>query len=620
MEFQFMELQHKLVVDVLQFFVQQFERGDTMTTSVGSTRIIRECLSKTEYSDTRISSPDASQLTSLAAGSVMLQLVFDNPINNGVYSLCNPDAYFTDYLLFAVNPAGKYVTPPGIYAALTPDGIELTVWTKKGKYTILDTSTTVAADEYVTIEFAWDSSEVYLGSKATMAIYVDGEVSAAGNYPISNDSLSGIEFTALDSEFMEYGLLADVCDFVVVDGVLPRIRQKVESLTRRYLGNNFLLLAGRDGSLLFPDLLERGPFFEPRLSCLGDGRYCVSVSDTDRAVYFASYDGDDTDSGSVVKYVDGEITARIDGLRNPRAVAVQQADGIDYQKLLAYPERSCAGVWIADEDRVIYTDSDLNMIAEQTGFSGPQCVAPLSDGRAWVCDTGNDRVVFLDENNASVLATRTVLDPTFGMCTVRNEFYAFDSTISCLAKFSDTVRVAELGLGGEVSGIDINPNTGTIVVGYTTGWARIYNRNFTPVAGMEIHGPISALMVKRGYLRDSFYWVDFQYRYVNRNRFTDLVTRLESASINDLLFNGGMAGPAHNLTTTTAEFDMGAPAIGDFDSIYDLDAPQYKVDKLEVDLSGGRENEKTGVDFGDFVEGKPTDLRRGAVKASRLPE
>lgn len=550
----------------------------------------------------------------------MLQLVLDHPVNNGVYSQCNPNAYFTDYLLFAVNPAGKYVTPPGIYAAFTPDGIELTIWTKKGRYTILDTSTTISSGEYTTLEFAWDSSEQYLGTGATMAIYVDGVPTSAANYPINNDSLRNIEFTALDTEFMEFNLQGDVCDFVAIDGILPRIKQRVKSLTKRYLGNNFLILAGRDGSIVYPDLLSRDPFFEPRLSCLGDGRYCVSVSDTDHAVYFASYDGDATDSGSVVKYVDGEITARLDGLRNPRAVAVQQADGIDYPKLLSYPERSCAGVWIADESKVIYTNADLNVVAEQTGFSSPQCIAPLSDGRAWVCDTGNDRVVFLDENNASVLDTETVLEPTFGMCTVRNEFYALDSTDNTLAKFFDTDRVAEIGLGGELAGVDIHPNTGMIVAGYTTGWVRIYNRNFTPVSGMKIHGPVSALMVKRGYGRDSFYWVDFQYRYANRNRITDLITRLEKASIEDLLFNGGMAGPAHNLATTTAELEMGSPTVGDFDSIYDLDAPQYKVDKLEVDLSGGRENEQTDVEDGDFTEGTPTDLRKGAVRASRLPE
>jgi len=591
-----------------------------MTISVGETRIIRECLSKTEYSDTRIHSADASELTSLSSGSVMLQLVLDSPIKRGVYSGCNPNAYFTDFLLFAVNPSEKYITPPGIYAALTPDGIELTVWTEKGRYRILDTVSSVVAGEYVTIEFAWDASETYLGAGATMAIYVDGYPTAAGNYPIEVNSLSGIEFTALDSESMEYGLRADVCDFVVINGILPRIRQKVRSLTRRYLGNNFLLLAGRDGSIIYPDLLSREPFFDANLSCLGDSRYCASVSDTDHVVYFASYDGDSTDSGSIVKYEDGEITARIDGLRNPRAVAVQQADGVDYPKLLGYPSRPCTGVWIADESKIIYTDPDLSVVAELTGFSSPQCIVPLGDGRAWVCDTGNGRVVFVEEDAASVLLTRPILEPTLGMCTVRNEFYAFASTNNTLVKYFDTVRVAELGLGGEVTGIDINPNTGMIVVGYLSGWIKIYNRNFTPVDSIKIHGPVSGLMVKRGYLRDSFYWVDFLYRSANRNRISDPWTRLEKASVNNLLFNGGMAGPAHNLTTATAEFNVGSETVGAFDSIYDLDAPRYKVDQLDVDLSGGRENEQTAVDFGDFSEGKPTDLRKGAVKASRIPE
>ena len=591
-----------------------------MTASVGSTRIVRECLKKTEYSDTRISNSDASSLTSMSSGSVLLQLVLDSPVNNGVYTKCNPNAYFTDYLLFAVNPSGKYITPPGIYAAMTPDGIELTIWTKKGKYTIVDNTSDIIAGNYATFEFAWDVSQEYLGTGATMAIYVDGVSTAAGNYPISADSLTGIEFTALDSEFLAYGLEADICDFVVTNGILPRIKQKVTVLTKRYLGNNFLLLAGRDGSIVYPDLLEREPFFESELSCLGDSRYCASVSDTDHAVYFASYDGDGTDSGSVVKYVDGVVTNRIDGLRNPRAVAVQQADGVDYPKLLAYPERSCTGVWIADETKLIYTDADLGSAVELTGFSSPQCVAPLGDGRAWVCDTGNDRVVLVDEGNTSILDTEIVLEPTFGMCTVRNEFYALDSTDNTLVKFFDTDRVAELGLGGELTGVDINPNTGMIVVGYSMGWIRVYNRNLTPVSAVKIDGPIAALMVKRGYLRDSFYWTDFEFRTVNRNIVSDPYSRLENASIGNLLFNGGMAGPAHNLTTTTAEFDLGSVTTGDFDAIFDLDAPQYKVDQLQVDLSGGRENEQTAVEDGDFVEGKPTDLRKGAVRASRLPE
>jgi len=590
-----------------------------MTTSISETKIIRKCLSKTEYSDTRISSADASELTSLVSGSVLLQLVLNADIKDGIYSKCNPDAYFTDFLLFAINPADKYITAPGIYAALTPDGIELTIWTKKGRYSITDTTTSISAGNMSTIEFAWDGSGTELGTDATMSIFIDGSSTAAANYPISEDSLTDIEFSALDDEFMQYGLEADICDFVVVNGIIPRLKQRVLALTKRYMGNNFLLLAGRDGSMIYPDLLERPSFFEPDLSCLGDSRYCADVSDSDQSVYFASYDGSDIDTGSVIRYRDGEIIARLDGLRNPRAVSVQQADGIDYPRLTTHPERSCTGVWIADEEKVIYTDPSLNVVAEITGFSSPQCIRSLGDGRAWVCDTGNNRVVLVAENATSILDTENIMAPTFGMATVLNEFYAFDSDDSILVKYLDTERVAELGLAGP-TGIDINPNTGDIVVGYGTGFVRTYNRNFTPISTNLIHGNVSSVMVKRGYLRDSFYWVDFDYRRIGRNLISETLSRYEDESIGNMLFNGGMAGPAHNLATSTAEFQVGSDTIGDFDSIYSLDAPQYKVDQLNVDLSGGRGNEQSAREFGDFSDGTPTDLRKGTIKTTRLPE
>jgi hypothetical protein len=113
-----------------------------------------------------------------------------------------------------------YITQPGFYAALTPSGIEFTVWSSAGKFTITDSSTDYTAGEDIVLEFMWNSRAEHTHNEATFAISVNGNVTAYDSARISPDSLRNLytvtdgeteyskhaEFWALDSPSRKLGL------------------------------------------------------------------------------------------------------------------------------------------------------------------------------------------------------------------------------------------------------------------------------------------------------------------------------------------------------------------------------------------------------------------------------
>jgi len=594
-----------------------------MAISVGEATMSRDCLEKTEYSDMRICASDASELFSAKRGAVTFQLSLPYNIRHGVYYLCGRERYFTDYLLFAVNPADKFITPPGIYAALTPDGIQFVFWTLNGQYAIVDQITSVDADTQFTIDFAWDWSGDVFGLGAKMAVFVNGTPTAAGNFPISPDSLQDVEFTALDTAAMDFGTSCLLCDFATFSEVPQKLRHLVTVLTGRYLGRDFVVLCGRDSLCVWNDDLEDDPLIISEIGCLKSSQHSVAVCDTSHDIYVASYNKDGLDSGSVVLFSEsqGRVTKRITGLRNPRAVAVTQVDGVGYPGVYTAISRKCPYVWIADEEEVILADHDLNIVATASGFSAPECITPLSDGRAWVCDTGNDRVVLLDEGTASeVVSIGDVFEPALAAVTVRAEFFCYERAADNVLKIvnADTLE-ASAGVGSGVVSMDINPNSGIVMIAFADGRIRTYNRNLTPIGSFQPVMAIAGAAVKRGYNQSSFFYADVISGVLYRAPLATAVCD-EELSLGDLLFSGAISGPAYSGASIAAEVDISGGIGAGFEAIHDIAAPQFKVDTLEGDLTGGRENEaedrKSGLRRGD----KPTDLRPGTLKGERLPE
>ena len=169
---------------------------------------------------------DAGRLFSMASGEVRMSLILPYDLSLGVYSPLEgtSGAEFEDYVLWAVNMGEGYITQPGMYAALTPSGMEFTLWSSAGRYTVMDTTTSCAAGAVLNLWFFWDSGHLACGGN--MAIASQGVLTERGRAAINNDSLTNIyhitggpatiprnaEFVALDSPYGNHGLNCTITD------------------------------------------------------------------------------------------------------------------------------------------------------------------------------------------------------------------------------------------------------------------------------------------------------------------------------------------------------------------------------------------------------------------------
>lgn len=148
------------------FDEEEFPMDETMISKGG--------LVKTAANGGKIWCNDAGKLFSMKCGMVSITIRPPEPITNGVYANLagKEQSANSDMVLFCVNPGETHLTQPGLYAALTPYGIEFSVWSSGAATTIVDSTTNVAADTDVTLSFAWDRSNriVVSDSRASSAI------------------------------------------------------------------------------------------------------------------------------------------------------------------------------------------------------------------------------------------------------------------------------------------------------------------------------------------------------------------------------------------------------------------------------------------------------------------
>jgi len=144
---------------------------------------------------------DASRLFSLGSGYVGMTLSLPFAIRDGVYVPLDGDtATLDEYILWGINVGQYEVSQPSLYAALTPRGIEFTIMTSEGLQVLRDTSSNIDADTDVFLEFVWSSDNIddYM---VRTALRVDNQDVDVGNTPISNESISGLNFYALNTPF-----------------------------------------------------------------------------------------------------------------------------------------------------------------------------------------------------------------------------------------------------------------------------------------------------------------------------------------------------------------------------------------------------------------------------------
>lgn len=163
-------------------------------------------LQKTRNNQGTLFCHDASKLFSMTEGYVGMTMELPENIYGGIYYplLYSNSLAFNEHVLWAVNMSGESVLYPGMYAALTPRGIEFTIWNKKTKFTLRDTFSNIFANISFNIEFVWKASGLNDfgftdGYKATMVIRINGEDVVIGNPPLTSESISGKNFYMLET-------------------------------------------------------------------------------------------------------------------------------------------------------------------------------------------------------------------------------------------------------------------------------------------------------------------------------------------------------------------------------------------------------------------------------------
>lgn len=580
---------------------------------------ITKSLNKTEKSDVFFYTYDASEMFSFSAGQAQFQLSLPYDINKGVYYLCKRDKFFTDYLLFAVNQSNQYINCPGIYAAFSPYGINFTIWTRFGRFSLFDNTTDISANQSFIIEFCWDQSGLKLGSGATMAIFVNGLPTCSGNHLISDEDISALGLYVFDSKYIEYNMESSIQDVLLYSDFPPDKINSIENITNTRFSTDEILICGRAGSVLYIDGMNNGVTNIDRVLCFGQSPYSVSLDDITGNIYYGNFYNETYRTGSISKFDVSKslVTNRVLDLESPKSICVVQKDSMDFPRNSYYDQSECDAVLAICGNRIIKFNSDLEQVSEMTGFSEPYCIRYWNDRTIWVSDYGSNTVKHISWNMSSLLLSVSINSPTFLSTTVKNDTYVYSLTDNAIYLIKDGIIKAYASTPSGVVGMDADNNSRRVLVALSNGKVRSYDSKLRFIAQYNVSDSISSLYIRRGYHQDCYIIIDEINSEVICARVSNpriVISRTKYDP--SIYFNGSICATAKNL-------DVEAQAEGEFNIRYSLDqsrvknlsAVSYKVIRRDVDLSNG--GAQGGyLDYKNITSDKdPTDPQ-GAVEQS----
>lgn len=578
-------------------------------------------VNKTERSDLFLYSGNAANVLSFYSGSVQIQLSLDHEIKNGIYSLCSIDKYFSDYLLFSVNQEDVYFTYPGIYAAFSPYGIIFTIWTRYGRYSILDTSTNVSENESFLIEFCWDSTRQSLGSGATMAIFINETCTSSGNYLIKNETISDLNFFAFDSKRSQFNLDCVIQDFVCYSELPSDKINSVESIKYFRFDDDEIVLGGRTSSLLWSGGATIAS--KTNLSSLEFLPYTIGICDITGNVYSATCFDDGYKSSFISKFdmEQSEVTNTLRNLKYPISLSIIQKDGIDYPKNIYLDNSSCEGLWVASNDKLYRTDEDLVVEKSVLGFGNISCVKCMNDKSCWIADESDNFVKHISYDG-EVLESISISSPIYLAVTDLDDVYVYSESDKSLTWIKEGVETWSVDLGDLVIAIDTHPKLNIVVVAYSDGTVKRYSRGLSLLESVSVTNHISALCVRRGYMQEKVLVVNPIDAEILICNIQDLTITYKSLLFDkSILFNGCLAATAKSVgieTDVEASFDVSFTVAKEIVKNVKIDS--YKVDKRNVDLSGGGQNEEYDSLKEIISENNPTDYQGDIVEAFELKD
>jgi len=577
----------------------------------------RDSLKKTAYTDGRIFSLDSSSLLSFSKGAVSMYVSLPEDIVDGIYSKCDGNKYFSDYLLFAVNPVGHFISPPGIYAALTPAGLEFTIWSASGMSRMVDTSVNVGANTPFMLSFCWSSSGQIMGSGAKMAIFVNSELSSSNNFAIDAfDSMSGVELTMLDNHVIDYGTECEVFDIITFSDVPYSFQDCIGSLNEVNFGSDFVAALYADGLRIASSFSFPGAVVCDSVGTIFNGTQSLAVSDSDRKLYVMSTVDDGSGVASSVVSVSGltgQVVDRMIGLNAPVAIGVTQFGGLDYPRT-SYPH-PCRHVWICEQGDVIKASSDLDEIARRSGYVGISAVAPTSDGRAWIVDRAGGAVVLLSEDASSEDISILVPDPVFAGANIFNDVYLYDDYSQRVIKYTDGKKVNSSAPGQAVTSMDVRASDGYVAVSLNDGSVKVYDGVLQEKYSWS-YKYASRVFFRRGYGRNTLYVVDDAFG--NIYEMTIWGTPMTEYPLDPGIFMGSAVSIANNFAAVYSEISVEASYENDDGTVLDVSVSHYKVDEIPVELTGGGANDASYSKNEIVKRDAPLDLAGGVSKGARI--
>lgn len=192
-------------------------------------------LKKVKSSAASIFCEDASKLFSMNEGYLGVVLSFPCDVKNGTPSRRKShNSEFNSNILWGVNVGRYEMSQPGLLAEFTPDGLDFSVWTSKGAFTMTDNITNVNANENIFYEFFW-GAKIIDNPLIRLMLRVDNQLILYANPPMSNDSIEGLNFYLLNTPFGYSNLECTVRKLVtsnkIVEDDIPEVYSSSSSST-----------------------------------------------------------------------------------------------------------------------------------------------------------------------------------------------------------------------------------------------------------------------------------------------------------------------------------------------------------------------------------------------------
>jgi len=546
-------------------------------------------ISKKEYSDFFIYKYNCGDSLSMSSGCINIKMSLYNNVKDGIYQNCHSNKYFSDYLIFSVNNSELYIDYPGIYAAFSSDGIVFTIFSKSGRYAIIDKTSNINSNEIFDISFCWDYS-ASLGSGATMAIFINNQCTSSGNFRIYNSNIFYNNLYLFDNKNLMFNGEYNIYNFNIYNALPVDKINKVENIIYDNFGDNQIILSGSTFSLKVVDDNFDNMIKINDLKSLSFYNNTLDICDISGNIFFASLFNDGYQSCSVSKYnsYKSVLDKTVKFLTYPVSVSVIQKDSYNYLKNYYYNDEN-DGVWVSDRTRLFLFDNNLELISKNENFLYINEICSLLDKGCLVSDYNSNKI-FVVSNSGVITSSINIKKPKCLCSNIKNEIYCYSVDKNVLYQIIDFKIKRLINIDYEVALLISDIRGGAIYSYSTSGYLYKYNSKLELKLKKNIGLNIKAIMLRKGYGQNSILAINNISNKITFRSSNDFSFINEISLDPDFIFSGGICCSSNNLANINCVGEMNFQYNSGNIIIKDVDIACPKVIQYSVDLSGGGSN------------------------------